>query len=84
MKKALLSVAFVLFTGGFAQAQYTFPRSYAEDTKGYMSEAYWQIWNEEEQARINADIEKYRKADGEIVLNNIKRNSTVKIEQISH
>ena len=84
MKKALLSVAFVLFTGGFAQAQYTFPRSYAEDTKGYMSEAYWQIWNEEEQARINADIEKYRKADGEIVLANIGRKRDVKIEQVSH
>ena len=29
-----------------------------------MSDAYWAIWNDAEQARIDADIEKNRKADG--------------------
>ena len=60
------------------------PRSFAEDKKGYMSEAYWSHWNAEEQAQIDADIEKYRKADGELVLENIGRNRKVKIEQVSH
>ena len=84
MKRSIFTIAFALFAGGFAHAQYTFPRSHAEDTKGYMSEAYWKLWNEEEQARIDADIEKYRKADGEIILKDIRPNSKVKIEQISH
>ena len=83
MKRFVLAAVLAVVAVG-AQAQMTFPRSYAEDTKGYMSEAYWKIWNEEEMARIEADIEKYRKADGEVVLNDIKRNSEVKIEQISH
>ncbi len=83
MKKIFLAAVFAATAIG-AQAQPVFPRSQAEDTKGYMSEAYWKIWNEEEQARIDADIEKYRKADGEIVLENIGRNREVKIEQVSH
>ena len=83
MKRVVLAAVLAVVAVS-AQAQMTFPRSYAEDTKGYMSEAYWKIWNEEEMARIEADIEKYRKSDGEIVLNDIKRNSEVKIEQISH
>ncbi len=83
MKKIILSVVLAVATIG-AQAQIQFPRSHAEDTKGYMSEAYWKLWNPEEQARIDADIEKYRKADGEFSIADIKRNSEVKIEQISH
>ena len=29
-----------------------------------MSDAYWQVWNSDVQAKIDADIEKSRKADG--------------------
>ena len=83
MKKATLSVVLAMLAVS-VQAQIQFPRSQAEDTKGYMSEAYWKLWNPEEQARIDADIEKYRKADGEFSVVDIKRNSEVKIEQISH
>ena len=83
MKRSILA-AILAVVAVSVQAQMHFPRSQAEDTKGYMSEAYWQIWNEEEQARIDADIEKYRKADGEIVLANIGRKRDVKIEQVSH
>ena len=83
MKKMILAAVFAVAAVS-AEAQMTFPRSYDEDTKGYMSEAYWKIWNAEEQARIDADIEKYRKADGEIVLANIGRKRDVKIEQVSH
>ena len=83
MRKATLSVVLAILAVS-VQAQIQFPRSQAEDTKGYMSEAYWKLWNPEEQARIEADIEKYRKADGEFSVVDIKRNSEVKIEQISH
>ena len=56
MKKSLLLVAVALIIGATAQAQVpTFPRSQAEDTKGYMSEAYWKLWSPEEQARIDAE-----------------------------
>ena len=85
MKRPILLAILALFTSFAAQAQKPeFPRSFAEDTKGYMSEAYWKHWNPEEQARIDADIEKYRKADGELVLKNIGRKRDVQIEQISH
>ena len=84
MRREIISVALLLLTMGIAQAQPTFPRSQAEDTKGYMSEAYWKLWSPEEQARIDADIEKYRKADGELMLENLGRKRDVKIEQVSH
>ena len=85
MKKSIvLLCAIFAYSASFAQSKLVFPRSQAEDKKGYMSEAYWKIWNAEEQARIDADIEKYRKADGEIVLENLGRKRDVKIEQISH
>ena len=85
MKKSIILAVAVLFVGYTAQAQkLVFPRSQAEDTKGYMNAKYWEYWNAEEQARIDADIEKYRKADGELVLENIGRKRDVKIEQVSH
>ena len=31
-----------------------------------MSDDYWKIWNDEVQAKIDADIEKYRKADASV------------------
>ena len=84
MKRTFLTaIALMMGITAFAQ-QPTFPRSLAEDTKGYMSKEYWAHWNEEEMARINADIEKYRKADGELVLENLGRKRDVKIEQVEH
>ena len=85
MRKIIVLTAVALIMGYTAQAQQlVFPRSQAEDTQGYMSPKYWEYWNAEEQARIDADIEKYRKADGELVLENIGRKRDVKIEQVSH
>ncbi|WP_298647533.1 endo-1,4-beta-xylanase, partial [uncultured Proteiniphilum sp.] len=49
-----------------------------------MSEAYWKIWNPEVQRQIDRDIEKHRKADGELTLTDIAPGTEVKIEQISH
>ena len=60
------------------------PRSQKEDKAGYMSEAYWQHWNEEEQAQIDADIERYRKADAKLEIKDLGRNRKVVVEQISH
>ena len=85
MKKSIIMAAAALVMSHTAHAEkFVFPRSQAEDKNGYMSEKYWSDWNEKEQAQIDADIEKYRKADGELVLENIGRNRDVKVEQISH
>lgn len=87
MKRSIFLIAFALVMASATakkNEQISFPRSFAEDKNGYMSEVYWQHWNEEEQAQIDADIEKYRKADGKLVLENIGRNRKVVVEQISH
>lgn len=48
-----------------------------------MSEAYWKIWTPEVQARIDADIEKYRKADAEVEVS-APEGTEVSVEQVSH
>ena len=56
MKKTFLLAVSALFVGLTAQTQEpVFPRSHAEDTKGYMSEEYWKIWNPEEMAQVYSD-----------------------------
>lgn len=48
-----------------------------------LSKAYYDRWNGDEQARIDADIEKYRKADAKVALG-APAGAEVKIEQVSH
>ena len=48
-----------------------------------MSEAYWRIWNADEQARIDADIEANRKADGAFRLD-LSEGTEVEVEQLDH
>ena len=48
-----------------------------------MSDGYWSVWNDAEQAKIDADIEKNRKADAELVFC-AAPGSEVKIEQLDH
>ena len=55
----------------------------AGETK-VMSEAYWKLWNPEVQARIDRDIEKYRKADAVLKLEGLVAGTLVKVEQTSH
>ena len=57
-----------------------YPRCAAEDSEGILGEKYWKEW-ESEMPRIDADIEKYRKADAEIKLENPDPDAFVKIEQ---
>ena len=49
-----------------------------------MSDRYWEIWNEGEQARIDADIERNRKADGEFVVESAPVGTEVSVEQLDH
>lgn len=57
-----------------------YPKNSAEDTEGILSKKYWQQW-EAEMPKIDADIEKYRKADAEVKLEDVAPNSVVKINQ---
>ena len=65
-----------------AHAQVTIPKIGSEDTQGVMSKAYWEMWNDSEQARIDADIEANRKADAVFTTGKVKKGTTVKVEQI--
>ena len=65
-------------------AQGPFPKSAKEDKEKIMSEAYWKIWNPEVQAKIDDDIEKYRKSNAIVDLKDVAAGTDVKVEQISH
>ncbi|HCG19636.1 MAG TPA: 1,4-beta-xylanase [Verrucomicrobia bacterium] len=54
-----------------------------EIDKSAMSEKYWQIWNTAEQARIDADIERNRKADAVVEIA-APAGTVVKVEQLDH
>lgn len=58
------------------------PTRGSEDVENFMSPEYWQIWNDEEQARIDRDIDLYRKADGTFNVGKIKKGTQVKVEQV--
>ena len=51
--------------------------------KSVMSDAYWQIWNDDVQAKIDADIEKYRKADATVEID-APDGATVSVSQKTH
>ncbi|MBN2317060.1 MAG: endo-1,4-beta-xylanase, partial [Sedimentisphaerales bacterium] len=49
-----------------------------------MSEAYWKIWNADEQKRIDREIDRYRKADAVLRLKGVPAGAEIKVEQMSH
>lgn len=49
-----------------------------------MSDAYWQMWNGDEQQRMDRDIEKYRKSDARVTPPGIAPGTEVRVEQVSH
>ena len=57
--------------------------AFAGQDRSLMSEAYWKIWNDAEQARIDSDIEKNRKADGAFEID-APDGETVRVEQLTH
>ena len=74
MKMTLIAIAALAATA--AQAEFKIDRS-------AMSEDYWKIWNDDVQRRIDADIEKYRKADASVSLD-APDGAEVQVEQESH
>ena len=75
----------LLLSGGVSYSQEVkIPKNQAEDTEKIMSAKFWEVWNDKEQAKIDADIDKYRKADACVNVGKIKAGSDVVVEQISH
>ena len=81
MKKLLL-LTFLLPSLMMAQVP-LIPSRASEDTEGIMAAGYWAVWNDAEQARIDADIDAYRKADASLKVGSVKRGTKVKVEQVS-
>ena len=54
-----------------------------EIDRSAMSEKYWQIWNDDVQAKIDADIERFRKADATVAVS-APDGAEVAVEQVSH
>jgi hypothetical protein len=54
-----------------------------EIDRSVMSDGYWKVWNDAEQARIDADIEANRKADGVFAVG-APAGAVVKVEQLTH
>jgi len=60
-----------------------------EMDRSAMSDAYWKIWNDAEQAKIDADIERNRKSDCEVKFEGqgqeaVPVGTVVEVEQIDH
>ena len=73
-------VCFLLITKtSFAQI---YPKNRAEDKDGILTDKYWSYW-EAVMPQIDADIEKYRKADVEIKLDDVAPNSDIKVKQLT-
>lgn len=51
--------------------------------RSVMSDAYWAVWNDAEQARIDADIERNRKADASVRID-APSGTVVKVRQLTH
>ena len=83
MKRMICVLGLACVSLGVA-AQQSFPISQKEDKEQIMSEAYWKIWNPSVQKQIDQDIEKYRKANGVIYLDDAAAGTPVQIKQVSH
>ena len=70
-------IVLVALAAMVAQAEFKIDRS-------VMNEAYWKHWNDKVQAKIDADIEKYRKADGAFALEGAPDGAEVRVEQVAH
>jgi len=84
MKKTILIAVILSLASLQVQAQKNFPKNEEEDSTHVMSAAYWNLWNTEEQKKIDRDIDENRKADGNIILPQVKEGTKVKVELVKH
>ena len=60
------------------------PRCQSEDTEKIVTPQYWEKWTPEVRKKIDADIEKNRKADAVVNLGEAAPGGDVKVEQLKH
>lgn len=88
MKKFIFSFLILFVLSGFSNAQNSDkfdPKIGATaNTDVVMSEAYWDLWNPDVQAKIDKDIDQFRKANAILVFDGLPSGAEVKVEQISH
>lgn len=90
MKREILLTFVFIFCQNQLQAQlpefYKKQREKVSDIKDntVMSEAYWKLWSPVIQNGIDANIEKYRKANASFKLKGIPAGTEVKVEQLDH
>ena len=90
MRQLLFSSLFLFFCFAQLEAQQSakasrkgkVPTSVKIDN--VMSEAYWKLWNSDVQAKIDRDIEQYRKATAVLKIENLPVGAEVNVEQVSH
>ena len=75
MRPSALSLSLILAAG------HTFP--YPLSAQEVMSQGYLDMWNDSVQQAIDQNIERYRKADAEILLEGAKKGTAVSVEQQS-
>lgn len=83
MKKSLVFSLYLLSAVSLAGQEPQIPTRASEDVSGVMAQAYWEVWNDEEQARIDKDIDTYRKADATFYVGKVKSGTKVRVEQVS-
>ena len=74
--KTMLAAAAALLAVVRANGEFQIDRS-------AMSEKYWEVWNDAEQAKIDADIEANRKADAVFAVD-APEGTEVQVEQLDH
>ncbi|MDD3585883.1 MAG: endo-1,4-beta-xylanase [Thermoguttaceae bacterium] len=88
--RAILSVAAVAIVASLAVTCQAKDTRKDQSGSGYpldrsvMNEKYWEFWNDEVQKKIDADIEKNRKADAKVELPGVKPGSDVTVKQLTH
>ncbi len=68
----------------FLYAQSQTPSWSYKDASKIMAEGYWKHWSPDVQKKIDADIDKYRKADAVLHVGSVAEGTNVKVEQIGH
>ena len=81
MTIAVVALVCALSASSFAQQE---PSDSYKPNAAVMSPRYFEFWNADVQAKIDADIEKNRKADAVVELPASAAGAEVKVEQISH
>ena len=74
--KKILCASVALLTAAGLRAEFKMDPS-------VMAEGYWKLWNDDVQKRIDADIERYRKADASVEVA-APDGAEVQVEQVSH